>query len=62
MLKHERELAMKLMKEVQREWGRQGGKKGSAMLTPAQRKRKAKRAAEARWNKTRERNAVSQSK
>jgi hypothetical protein len=43
---------MKLLKEVQREWGSQGGKKGSAMLTAAERKRKAKKAAAARWRNT----------
>jgi hypothetical protein len=49
MTKSERELAMKLLKDVQREWGSKGGKKGSAMLTADERKRKAKKAAAARW-------------
>ena len=51
MTKHERELAKKLLTEIQREWGKAGGKKGAAALTPAQRKLKAKKAAKARWGK-----------
>ena len=51
MTKRERELAKKLLTEIQRGWGSEGGKKGAAALTPAQRKLKAKRAAKARWAK-----------
>jgi hypothetical protein len=51
MTKHERELAQRLLSEIQRKWGSEGGKKGSAALTPAQRKRKASKAAKARWGR-----------
>jgi len=37
--------------EYQRELGREGGKKGSAMLTKQQRIERARTAARARWSK-----------
>jgi len=39
--------------EYQRELGRQGGKKGSAMLTKQQRIERARKAVQARWAKKR---------
>lgn len=36
-----------------RAWGRKGGKTRAARLTPEQRRRIARRAARARWNKSR---------
>jgi hypothetical protein len=51
MTKPERELALRLLSELQRGWGKEGGKKGAAALTPAQRKLRAKKAAKARWGR-----------
>ena len=52
MTKSERKLAEQLLSEMQRGWGSEGGKKGSAQLSAKERKERARNAAEARWEKS----------
>jgi hypothetical protein len=42
---------MKLTRKAFKNWGKTGGKKRAAKLTPEQRRKIARKAAAARWNK-----------
>jgi hypothetical protein len=43
--------ALRILKKMFAKAGQEGGKKSSANMTPAERKERAQKAAQARWNK-----------